>query len=253
MWRTVGLAAVLSLPLAAFAQERVLVYSQTTGFRHASIADGITMLRRIAASSGIALDFSESGADFTAANLAQFRAVVWLSTTGNLLDASQRQAYQAWLEAGGGYVGIHAAADCSYDWPWYGDQVLGNGAWFRAHPAIQNATVIREDAVDLSTRHMPPSFVFNEEWYNFRANPRPVAQVLLRLDETSYSPGTGAMGDDHPISWKRSVGQGRSWYTGLGHRSQTYSDPLFISHVRGGLLWAAKLEDIVSRSDFEAF
>ena len=234
------------------AQDRVLVYSQTTGFRHASIGDGITMLRGIAAGTGIRLDFSENGADFTTANLAQYRAVVWLSTTGNLLDATQRQAYQSWMEAGGGFVGIHAASDCSYDWAWYGSNVLGNGAWFRAHPAIQTATVIREDANDLSTRDLPSSFSFLEEWYNFRENPRPAAQVLLRLDETSYMPGTGAMGEDHPISWKRIVGAGRSWYTGLGHRSQTYTDARFVAHVRGGLLWAAGLEDLVLRIGFEA-
>jgi len=233
------------------AQERVLVFSKTTGFRHASIVDGIQMLQAIASSEGFALQTTEDAGLFNPTDLARFRAVVWLSTTGNVLDDTQQAAFQQWLEAGGGYVGIHAAADCEYGWPWYGAQVLGNGAWFQSHPAIQQATVIRESAADISTAHLPPTFSFTDEWYNFRENPRPGATVLLRLDESSYNPGSGAMGADHPLSWKRPVGQGRSWYTGMGHRSETFTDARFIAHVRGGLVWAMGRQDLIYASSFE--
>ncbi len=227
----------------ALAQERVLVFSKTTGFRHGSIADGIALLQTQAAANGFVLETTENAADFTPSNLDRFRAVVWLSTTGDVLDATQQTNFQTWLENGGGYLGVHAAADCEYAWPWYGAQVLGNGAWFQAHPAIQAATVIREDATDISTAHLPATFSMTDEWYNFRANPRPQSTVLLRLDESSYNPGTGAMGADHPISWKRNIGGGRSFYTALGHRSETFADPRFQQHLLGGLFWVMRRFD----------
>jgi cytochrome c len=232
-------ALVIALATShASSQDRVLVFSKTAGFRHGSIADGIAMLQSQASANGFVVETTEDASAFNAINLARFRAVVWLSTTGDVLTDAQQSAFQTWLEAGGGYVGIHAAADCEYSWPWYGNNVLGAGAWFLSHPAIQTATIIRESASDISTAHLPQNFSFNDEWYNFRANPRPEVTVLLRLDESSYSPGNGAMGADHPISWKRNVGLGRSWYTGLGHRTQTYDDSGFQQHVLGGLRWA---------------
>jgi cytochrome c len=236
--KTCAAMLVLFFACSTAAQDRVLVFSKTLGFRHASIADGIAMLQTQAAANGFILETTEDAAAFNAANLARFRAVVWLSATGDVLNDIQQTAFQTWLEAGGGYVGVHAAADCEYSWPWYGSNVLGAGAWFANHPAIQTATIVRESADDISTAHLPASYSFNDEWYNFRANPRPEVTVLLRLDESSYSPGGGAMGADHPISWKRNVGLGRSWYTGLGHRTQVYADSGFQQHVLGGLRWA---------------
>jgi type 1 glutamine amidotransferase len=233
-----GLLVLMLSSFAAAAQDRVLVFSKTAGFRHGSIDDGIAMLQAQATANNFIVETTEDATAFNASNLARFRAVVWLSTTGDVLNDPQQLAFQNWLEAGGGYVGVHAAADCEYNWPWYGASVLGAGAWFANHPAIQTATIIRESATDSSTAHLPASYSFNDEWYNFRANPRPAVTVLLRLDESSYNPGTGAMGVDHPISWKRNVGLGRSWYTGLGHRTQTYADSGFQQHVLGGLLWA---------------
>ncbi len=248
-------AACLALAVAstsAAAQDAVLVFSRTLGFRHASIADGVGMLQQLGASAGFGTEFTEDPTRFNATELARFRAVVWLSTTGDVLDATQQAAFQTWLEAGGGYVGIHASADCEYLWPWYGAMVLGNGAWFLSHPTIQAATVVRESADDPSTAHYLPSFGFTDEWYNFRANPRAGATVLLRLDESSYNPGNGAMGADHPISWKRSVGAGRAWYTAMGHRSQTFTDAGFRQHVLGGLQWAMGSEAVLFANGFES-
>jgi type 1 glutamine amidotransferase len=236
---------------AAAAQDAVLVFSRTLGFRHDSIADGLAMLQSLGQQHGFTVEATEDPARFTSAGLAPYDAVVFLSTTGNVLDDAQQAAFQQWLEGGRGWVGIHAAADCEYDWPWFGASLLGNGAWFLSHPAIQAATVLREVADDPSTAHLPASFSFTDEWYDFRANPRPGATVLLRLDESSYSPGGGAMGADHPISWKRGVGAGRAWYTGMGHRSQTFADPHFREHVRGGLLWAIGAEAAQFADGFE--
>jgi type 1 glutamine amidotransferase len=147
-------------------------------------------------------------------------------------------------------VGVYAATDCEYSWSCYGNQLIGNGAWFLSHPAIQAATLIRESEVDPSTAHLPATFSMTDEWYNFRANPRNGSQVLLRMDETSYMPGSGAMGADHPISWKRLVGEGRMFYKALGHRPEQYSDARFQQHVLGGLQWAMQTSGVFG-SGFE--
>jgi type 1 glutamine amidotransferase len=240
----VRFAVMLSLPalllaacIPAAAQDlRVLVFSKTAGFRHDSIPAGIALIQNLGAAHGFGVDVSEDADVFTPQNLGAYRAVVFLNTTGDVLNAGQQAAFEAYVRGGGGWVGVHAAADTEYAWPFYGE-LLG-GAWFSDHPAIQAATLHVEDGAHPSTRHLPASFSFTDEWYNFRANPRGAVDVLLTLDEASYSPGPGAMGD-HPIAWSRALGAGRAWYTNLGHRSETYGDPLFAQHLLGGIRWAA--------------
>lgn len=234
------LALLAAVPASAAPEAaQVLVFTRTAGFRHDSIPAGVAMLRELAAQHGFAVEHSEDPERFAAAPLAGYAAVVWLNTTGDVLDGAQQAALQAYVEGGGGWVGIHAAADTEYDWPWYGTALLGGSAWFHSHPAIQSAELVREDAQHPSTAHLPPRFAFTDEWYNFRANPRPVVEVLLALDEETYDPGGGRMGD-HPIAWARAVGAGRAWYSALGHRAETYADPAFRQHVLGGLQWAMR-------------
>ncbi|MBX3725624.1 MAG: ThuA domain-containing protein [Xanthomonadales bacterium] len=216
----------------------VLVFSRTTGFRHDSIPAGHALLQALATQHGFVAVASEDPAQFSAASLAGFDAVVFLNTTGTVLDAAQKQAFESWIRAGGGFVGVHAAADTEYQWPFYGE-LLGGDAWFLSHPAIQDAELDVEAGDDRATRHLPARFGFRDEWYNFQANPRPAVTVLLRIDEGSYAPGGGAMGADHPITWRRGVDAGRSWYTALGHRIETYADPRFRRLLLGGLVWAS--------------
>ena len=216
---------------------RVLVFTKTAGFRHDSIPSGLTMLRELGTAAGLEVDTTEDAESFTADTLNAYDAVVWLNTTGDVLNQSQQDAFQIYVEAGGGYVGIHSAADTEYEWAWYGE-LLGGGAWFLNHPAIQPAELVVEDVGHASTAHLPPRFPFTDEWYNFRLNPRASVTVLLAIDETTYDPGPGAMGD-HPIAWYHEIRGGRGWYTALGHRSETYADEAFRRHVLGGLLWAS--------------
>jgi type 1 glutamine amidotransferase len=219
--------------------ERVLVFSRTLGFRHDSIAAGIAAIQKLGMEQGFAVDQSEDPAQFNDATLADYDVVIWLSTTADVLDDGQQSAFQRYIEAGGGWVGVHAAADTEYDWPWYG-QLLGNNAWFRIHPMIQTAQVDVEQADHPATAHLPARFALEDEWYNFRANPRSAVNVLLRLDETSYQPGDGAMGD-HPIAWYHEFDGGRAFYTALGHRIELYTDPQYTQHLLGGIRWAAGL------------
>lgn len=220
---------------AADAQDfKALVFSKTAGFRHASIPDGLAALRALGDTHGFTVDATEDAAVFTDAGLAPYQVVVFLSTTGDVLDAAQQAAFERYIRAGGGFVGIHAAADTEYAWSFYGALV---GAYFRSHPAIQQATVKVADGVHPSTAHLPKRWARTDEWYDYRANPRGTVHVLATLDEATYSGGT--MGHDHPIAWCQVYEGGRSWYTAGGHTSESFQEPLFRTHLLGGLRYAA--------------
>ncbi|MFC0503485.1 ThuA domain-containing protein [Micromonospora costi] len=229
-------------PKAAAADDpfSVLVFSKTAGFRHDSIPTGIAAIQQLGAANGFTVDTTEDGGAFTDANLAKYQAVIWLSTTGDVLDAEQQAAFERYIRAGGGYVGIHAASDTEYSWAWYGDLV---GAYFAGHPANQQATVKVEDHAHPATAELPDRWSRFDEWYNYQSNPRPDVHVLASLDETSYSPGAGAMGADHPIAWCQDFDGGRSWYTGGGHTRESYAEPEFLGHLLGGIRTAAGVAD----------
>lgn len=230
------------------ALENVLVFTRTAGFRHDAIGPGVEAIRALGSANGFAVTQTEEPGTFSDEGLSPYDVVIFLSTTGDVLDPNQQAAFERYIRAGGGWVGVHAATDTEYDWPWYA-QLIGNGAFFRSHPAIQTAVVNVEVAAHASTQHLPSSFSFQDELYNFRANPRGAVTVLMTLDETSYAPGDGAMGADHPIAWYHEFDGGRAWYTALGHRAELYqSDPdpvrqesftRFTQHVLGGIKWAA--------------
>ncbi|WP_221330102.1 ThuA domain-containing protein [Actinoplanes sp. L3-i22] len=217
---------------AADASYDVLVFSKTAGFRHDSIAAGTQAIRELGAAGNFTVTATEDAAAFT--DLSKYEAVVFLNTTGDVLDAAQQTAFESYVRGGGGYVGVHAAADTEYDWPFYGELV---GAWFASHPAIQPATVKVEDRAQAATAHLPQSWPRTDEWYNYRTNPRSTAHVLATLDESSYS--GGGMGADHPHAWCKTLSSGRSFYTGGGHTIESYSDPAFRAHLLGGIRYAA--------------
>lgn len=215
------------------AQKRVLVFSKTAGFRHDSIPDGVEAVRQLGATGGFQVDATEDAGTFTARTLRRYDAVVFLSTTGDVLTTPQQKAFEKYIRAGGGYVGIHAAADTEYDWEFYGGLA---GAWFESHPAIQPATVHVEDRAHPATADLAPAWERTDEWYNYRTNPREKAHVLATLDETSYTGGT--MNGDHPIAWCQNYQGGRAFYTGGGHTKESYTEPAFRSHLLGGIRWA---------------
>ncbi len=215
------------------AKDRVLVFSKTAGFRHDSIPEGIAAVRELGAANGFAVDATEDARAFTSRNLARYDAVVFMSTTGDVLDRTQQRAFERYVERGGGYVGVHAAADTEYDWPFYGGLA---GAYFHSHPAIQSATVDVEDHAHPATAHLGATWERTDEWYNYRSNPRAQARVLASLDESSYTGGT--MNGDHPIAWCQEYEGGRAFYTGGGHTKESYAEPAFREHLAGGIRWA---------------
>jgi glucose/arabinose dehydrogenase len=225
-----------AVPAAAHPdQPHVLVFSKTAGFRHDSIPEGIAAIQQLGQQNNFEVFATEDAGAFTDENLDQYAAVVWLSTTGDVLDNDQQAAFERYINDGGGYAGVHAASDTEYDWPWYGQLV---GAYFKSHPQIQQATVNVEDHSHPSTAGVPNKWVRTDEWYNYRENPRANVKVLATLDETTYQPGADAMGD-HPISWCHTTNRGRSWYTGNGHTKESYADADFRKHLLGGIQYAA--------------
>ncbi|MFI1222074.1 MULTISPECIES: ThuA domain-containing protein [unclassified Streptomyces] len=213
----------------------VLVYTRTTGYRHDSIPAARAALRELGEDAGFTVETSEDPAVFTDASLAGRGAVVFLSTSGDVLTHEGRAALQRWTTAGGGFLGIHSAACTEYAWPYYGELL---GARFAGHPDVQPGTVLVEDPDHPATRHLPPRWEWTDEWYDFRAAPRrPGVRVLATVDETGYE--GGGMGADHPLVWCQESGAGRSFYTALGHAADAYTDPAFRRHLLGGLRWAA--------------
>jgi cytochrome c len=243
-----GVALVIGSALTAAPERpRILVFTKTAGFRHASIPVAIRAVRELGPRNGLVVEATEEAGTFSPANLARYEAVVFLMTTGDVLNPAQQASFERYIRAGGGYVGVHSAADTEYGWAWYG-RLLGTR--FRNHPQIQRG------AIDISTRRhpstvgLPPRWTRTDEWYNFTRSPRRAVRVLATLDERSYAAGDGAMGADHPIAWAHEFEGGRAWFTGGGHTDESYAEPLFRKHLIGGIRYAAGLSPprIVSTS-----
>jgi type 1 glutamine amidotransferase/glucose/arabinose dehydrogenase len=241
-WYTLNRIPGRPRPLTPPPQERgVLVFSKTAGFRHDSIEAGVQCLRELSAELGLDCEASEDADIFDDADLQRFRLVVFLSTTGDVLDLRQEAALERFIRAGGGFFGIHAAADTEYDWPFYRELV---GAQFASHPAIQRARLRRGSGAHPAIRALPESFEREDEWYDFRALPAPEFERLLELDESTYQGGTtAARFGSHPIAWCRTLGSARLLYTGGGHTRESFSEPLFRAHLLGALAWVARCSD----------
>jgi type 1 glutamine amidotransferase len=226
-----ALAGALLMQQPAAAADRLLVFTKTAGYRHDSIPAAVEAVRGLAARHGLAVDHTEDAAMFRGDVLSAFKAVAFLNTTGDILGGEQRRAFEAFIAAGGGWLGVHSAADTGYDWPWYGRLV---GAWFTSHPPGLQIGVVRFSRP--LRDGWPTAWWATDEFYNFRSRPGGETAVIARLDESTYE--GGEMGGDHPIAWCRTIDGGRSWYTGLGHRPELFLDPVFLAHLEKGVLFA---------------
>ena len=213
-------------------QPHVLIFTKTNGFHHRSIADGVSAILLLAKQNHFEADTSSDAEWFRDDLLEPYAAVIFLNTTGNLLNVSQKLALQKFIESGKGFVGVHAAADAEYGWSWYGHLV---GAWFNGHPEQQEAVLLITDSANDATRHLPRPWKRKDEWYNFK-DIYPGLHLLLTIDEKSYSGGTN--GTVHPMAWYHEYDGGRSWYTALGHTEASYSESLFLGHLLAGINYA---------------
>lgn len=223
-----------SLPQSSRGSQRsaVLVFYKTKGFRHASIAAGLAAFQQLGRDNNLRVDTTQQATRFVPDTLRRYAAVVFLNTTGDVLDSTQQVAFERYIGQGHGFMGVHAATDTEYQWPWYGGLV---GAYFQSHPQVQPATVHVVDAKHPATSFLPAKWERTDEWYNFR-NLAPGLRVLATVDETSYTGGLN--GKQHPFAWCHAYGGGRAFYTAGGHMSENYADPLFQRHLLGGLRYA---------------
>ena len=225
-------------PVDRVLPRKVLVFSKTAGFRHDSIPAGIVAIKKLGAANKFEVEATEDSKLFTAEKLAEFGCVIFLSTTMDVLNDEQQKAFEGFIQSGGGYVGIHAATDTEYTWPWYTRLV---GGQFASHPKQQKAAIDKCECgkTHPSTDFLPDRWERFDEWYNFKKL-NPDTKKLLNLDETSYK--DGKMGKDHPVAWCHDFDGGRAWYTALGHTKESYSEELFLKHVTEGIFWAGRMK-----------
>ena len=219
--------------MPAAAPIRVLMVTATAGFRHDSISAARQALQMIASRPGeLSVAATEDLSELTAARLANVDVLMFALTSGELaLDRVQKGAIVEFVNNGGGFIGVHSAADTLYEWPDYGQLI---GAYFKEHPWTQEAVVSVEDRSHPTSADLAASIRLLEEFYTFRTNPRLIAHVLLTLDPSSV----GAAGD-FPLAWSQSIGRGRSYYNALGHFPQTWADARFQTMLRNAIRWAS--------------
>ena len=218
---------------------RILVFSKTTGYHHESIATGNDAIQKLGGQNNFDVDTTTNAGMFQEDSLKKYAAVVFLSTTGDLLDYRQEVAFERYIQAGGGFMGIHAATDAEYDWGWYGRMT---GAYFLDHPGIndsfpnvQEAVLNVVDQENTATKHLPKQWKRTDEYYSFKKISKDV-KVLITIDEKSYHGGKN--GDGHPIAWYHDYDGGRAFYTELGHTKESYLDEPYLKHILGGIQYA---------------
>ena len=213
-------------------KKKILVFAKTAAFRHASIPKGKEALVLMGKQNNFLVDTTEDASFFTASKLKEYDAVVFLSTTGNILNDEQQKAFEDYIRTGKGFVGIHAAADTEYDWAWYNKLV---GAYFLSHPKQQKAKLTITDHKHASTKHLPTTWERFDEWYNYKSRNNDV-KVLMTIDESSYE--GGKEGAYHPMAWYHQFDGGRAFYTALGHTDESYKEENFLKHLLGGIKYA---------------
>ena len=214
--------------------DKVLIFTKTTEYRHESIEIGVKTIAELGKQNGFEISHSEDANLFIEENLNQYKLVIFLNTTGDILNDAQQKSFERFLRNGGNFLGIHSAADTEYEWPWYGKLV---GAYFLNHPEKSKAEIVKVDNTHLACQHLPERWSRFDEWYNYKAI-SPDINVLLKLDETTYNGGEN--GPNHPIAWYHEYENGRAFYTGMGHTKESYSEPDFKKHLLGGILYCLK-------------
>jgi len=217
----------------------VLVFSKTAGFYHTSIPDGISAIQKLGAENGFEVDTTTNANLFTEENLKNYSAVIFLNTTGDVLNYHQQAEFERYIQSGGGFAGIHAAADTEHHWGWYGRLV---GGYFLDHPGIQDPHPnVQEGILEVadnthpSTDFLPDRWSRTDEWYSFR-NLNEQVNVLLTIDKESYLGGADT--EYHPMAWYHEYDGGRAFYTAGGHTSESYSEELFLRHLLAGIQYA---------------
>lgn len=220
-------------------KQKVLVFTKTAGFRHASIEDGVEAIKMLGEQNSYEVEQSEDASVFSDNYLRKVDLVIFLSTTEDILNEEQEAAFKRYIESGKSFMGIHAATDTEFEWAWYGKLI---GAYFENHPKVQQARLEVVNREHPSCKHLGEFWVRTDEWYNFKTI-NPDIKVLINLDETSYEGGTN--GKSHPIAWYHVYNGSRVFYTGGGHTSESYREKDFLKHLSGGINWCLGKENSI--------
>lgn len=236
---TLKIIALILFHIAVFSQtnsleKKILVYTHTNGYVHnEAIKQGVVLINEIGKNNGVKVVHSKTQKSFKSDQLLNYDAIIFLCTTLDVLDDLQQEKFIEFIHAGRGFVGVHAAADTEYDWPWYG-QLLG--AYFASHPkGTPKATIHTTSNNSFFTEHLEEKWAIEDEWYNYNFRNLNIIPLLM-LDEKTYDGGVN--GSNHPITWYHEFEGGRSFYTGLGHHGKTYKDERFQKLLEKGILYA---------------
>ncbi len=226
--------------------KKVLVYTRNfvtggQGYVHDNIRASVEAIRKMGAENGFAVDASDDPKVFTRENLAQYKALVFSNSNNEAFENdAQREAFKAYLQAGGGLAGIHSATGSERKWPYFWAAMGGK---FLRHPKMQKFIVRVKDADHPSTRTLPATFEWEDECY-YHDHINPDIHVLLVTDPGALEDPNKAeypgdrFGNAMPMAWYHTYDGGREFYTALGHKIEHYSDPLLCRHILGGILWA---------------
>jgi uncharacterized protein len=232
---------------------KVLAFGKASGFQHGSIPIGTKTVELLGTKTkAFTATISFDAAIFTPEKLAEFDAIVLVSTTGNFLDAQndpaettkRRAAFESFIKDGKGVVGIHAASDAYYDWPEYGKMI---GGYFSSHKVGREKIFVTLDdpKSPLNAAFEEKSFEIADEIYRFaplsgqnrkQAYNRTNLHVLLTVDVAKFN--NEPAGTDLPISWCQPVGKGRVFYTSLGHNNDIYANTPVLKHYLAGIQYA---------------
>ncbi len=245
---------LLSEQTIAQKQFKALLITETAGWHHESIDNGIVAIQNLAATHNFEVVRQQQAIKITEDWLKNFDVVIFLSTTSDIFEDDEQTAFEKYIQSGKGYVGIHAASDTEYDWVWYTKLV---GRMFHIHPAQQTAKLKILDHNFPGLEHFPNAMLWTDEWYEIGEDKVPDLHNLIAVDENSYDPavtwekrdldangnlvdrlGKG-MGKLHPISWYHAFDGGRAFYTALGHIEKVYENQWFLDHLYGGIYYAA--------------
>ena len=238
------LQVTLSLQSQAQKQFKVLMVTTTRGWHHESVHAGVLAVQQLASRNSFEAVLLEDPNGFTDKNLQQYQAVIFINTTGDILDNEQQKVMERFIQSGKGFVGVHSASDTEYDWEWYTKLV---GRMFHIHPAVQTAKMKIIDAKFPGLQGFADDKLWTEEWYEFGPEKTTGLNYVLAVDETTYNPkadwgarakGEG-MGKLHPLAWYHNYDGGRAFYTALGHLPTNWNEPAFLNHLYAGIFWAA--------------
>jgi len=227
---------------AAKDKARVLVYSGSTGYRHASIPAADAAIKALAEKAGYVVDVTEDPEVFTAENLGKYRALVLVSNStdpkkpeSEWFVGPKLDALQGFLKAGKGVIGLHAAADSHYHTGWYGQMI---GGYFERHPkGTPKGVVTVVDARHPATAKLPKTLERNDEWYYYK-DFDPTVRVLVTIDPKSIGESGEADVNPNPLVWCHEFGGGRVLYSALGHTDESWSEPYMTHLMTGALAWA---------------